>query len=371
MEKKSNELKSDFNYSMPFNDEENVGNLEYEELLEKDIESNCIFNKYIDKLELRDDLSDEELISQKTKEEIISYKNEQLTKLKAYIASLEQEKEDLINNYKNTTNALLEKIKDLEFKLNLNNPNNDNNLNYIERPKTAMIVQDLQENDNNNKIDNNKNQRCPNCQKEIPENEYMAHSLNCLRHSFKCKKCGELINDETVQNHINSWLKPEKIIESIKENNLEKFVLVLEHGLKDDCIIDEKDGDYLYHSICRYNKFKFLNEMNKRKIKFNLDILNKNRETPLITAINNKSLGSAEIMIKMGANVSIRNKGDLSPLMLCCKFGFSNLVDTLINNGANINEKNILGETPLSIAQINQHDDIAMKILKQTQIKFN
>ena len=374
MEKQNKPFKADFSYPLPSTNDENTGNLEFEKLLEKDIESNCTFNKYIDKLELRDDFTDEELISQKTKEEIISYKNEQLTKLKAFIASLEQEKEDLINSFKNTTNALLEKIKDLELKLNINNPNNDINPDIIERPKTAMIVQDLQEtdnNNNNNNADKNKKQRCPNCQKEIPESEYMAHSLNCLRHSFKCKKCGELINDEIVQEHINSWLNPEKLIESINENNLEKFILVLEHGFKDDCIVDEKEGDYIYHSLCRSNKFKFLNELNKRKIKFNLDILNKNKETPLITAINNKSLECGEILVKMGANISIRNKGDLSPLMLSCKFGFSKLVDVLISHGANVNEKNILGETALSIAQINHHDDLAMKMLKQSQIKFN
>jgi ankyrin repeat protein len=57
--------------------------------------------------------------------------------------------------------------------------------------------------------------------------------------------------------------------------------------------------------------------------------------------------------------------------MLSCKFGFSKLVDVLISHGANVNEKNILGETALSIAQINHHDDLAMKMLKQSQIKFN
>jgi hypothetical protein len=367
MENSKNQLNSDFNYPAPTNDEDNPGDIEYEKILEKEIESNCTFNKYIDKLELRNDFTDEELISQKTKEEIIAYKNEQLTKLKAFIASLEQEKEDLINSFKNTTNALLDKIKDLELKLN----NNNSLPLYIERPKTAMIVKDLQENENNEYIDKNKKQRCPNCQKEILQSEFIAHSLTCLRHSFKCKKCGELINDASLKEHINNWLKPERIFKSIKENNIEEFKLILEHGLKDDCIVDEKEGDYIYHVISRYNKYKYLNELNKRNIQFNIDILNKNKETPLITAIDNKSIECGEILVKMGANITIRNKGDLSPLMLACKYGFVNLVNILINNGANINEKNILGETALSIAQLNHHDDLAMKILQKSQIKFN
>ena len=373
MEKSNKEFQSDFKYPLPTNDEDNPGDIEYEKMLEKEIESNITFNQYIDKLDLRDDFTDEELITQKTKEEIISYKNEQLTKLKAYIASLEQEKEDLINSFKNTTNALLNKINDLETKGNNTNINsiNENIPMFIERPKTAMIVKDLQENEDNKNIDKNKKQRCPNCHKEIPESEFIAHSLTCLRYSLKCKKCGELINEASMEEHNNNWLKPDKILKSINENNLDEFILVIEHGLKNDCIIDDKEGDYIYHSISRYNRFKFLNELNKRKIKFDIDKLNKNKETPLITEINNKNIECGEILIKMGANVSKRNKGDLSPLMLACKFGFSNLVDLLINNGANINEKNILGETPLSIAQLHNHDDLAMKILQKSQIKFN
>jgi hypothetical protein len=372
MEKQLKEFHADFYYPLTANDEINPGDEEYEKILEKEIESNCTFNKYVDKLKLRDDFTDEELLTKKG-EEIISYKNEQITKLKAYIASLEQEKEDLINNFKNTTNALLDKIKNLELQLNHNNNNNQNII--IERPQTAMIARDLQDienNDINQNIDNNNNkvQRCPNCQKEIPQNEFIIHSLSCLRHSYKCKKCGELINDEILEEHNKSWLKPDKIYSSIINKNLEEFICILNHGLKDDCIIDEKNGDYIYHLICRKNNFKFLKELNKRKLKFNLDMINKNKETPLITAISNNSLECAEIMIEFGANITLRNKGDLSPLMLACKYGYSNLVELLINKGADINEKNILGETPLSLAQINKHDDLAMKILQKSQLKF-
>jgi ankyrin repeat protein len=278
---------------------------------------------------------------------------------------LEQQKEDLINNYKDTTNALLDKIKNLELQLN----NNKNII--IERPQTAMIARDLQDKENNEINDENiKFQRCPNCQKEIPKNEFIIHSLSCLRHSYKCKKCGELINDEILNEHIKSWTKPEKIYKSIISNNLEEFIMIINHGIKNDCILDEKNGDYIYHLICRRDNLIFLNEIIKRKIKFNLDSLNKNKETPLITAINNQSFECAEIMIKSGANITLRNKGDLSPLMLACKYGYDKLVNILVERGADINEKNILGETPLSLAQINKHDDLALQIMQKSQLKF-
>ena len=357
-------LQNEFNYPMPSNDEDNQGDFEYEKILEKEIESSCTFNKYIDKLEMRNDLTDDQLISEKTKEEIVSYKNEQMNKLKAYIASLEQEKEDLINSFKNTTNALLEKIKDLESKNYFSDvPQN------IERPQTAAIVEQL----NNNNIsqnNNNKKQRCPNCQKEILESEFVAHSLVCLRHSFRCKKCGELVNDSNINDHINSFFKTELIYDSIKNGDKEKFILILEHGLKNDKILSD-NGDYIYHTICRFNRSEFLKELINRKIIFNLNTVNNDKETPLIIAITCNNLKCAEILIKLGCDVNLRNKSDLSPLMLVCKYGYKNLFELLLSKGADINDKNILGETPLSLAQANHHDDLAMLILKQSQLKFN
>ena len=210
--KNKNDLSNDFKIEMPSTEGESQGDLDFENHLVKDIESSCNFNVYIDKLELKDEYTDEELISKKTKEEIVKYKNEQIDKLKAYITSLEQEKEDLIDNFKDTTSLLLEKIKDFEsdpnyikqkkdiihnnknlnnINININNAeeetknnnineikiNKDNNINdiddinenlkindyyknmpknfnKIERPQTAMIAEQL----NNPKINSNKMQ---------------------------------------------------------------------------------------------------------------------------------------------------------------------------------------------------------------------
>ena len=105
--------------------EENINEIEEENELEskdekesdinltKQLEEQCDMSIYVNHLEL-DEKNDEDLLNL-TKEEIINYKNYQILKLKAYIASLEKEKEDLINNYNITSETLLEKIKQLEF----------------------------------------------------------------------------------------------------------------------------------------------------------------------------------------------------------------------------------------------------------------
>ena len=412
MKTNKNDLSNEFKIDMPSTDEESQNDLEYENHLVKDIESSCNFNVYVDKLDIKDEFTDEELIAKKTKEEIIKYKNEQIDKLKAYICSLEQEKEDLIDNFRDTTNLLLEKIKDFESdpyyqKKNSNdegNKNKDNNkdintnasnnkdnnidnninndnknvindyynglpkdFNKIERPQTAVIAEQL----NNPKINSHKLQRCPNCQKEVPESEFVAHSLICLRHSFRCKKCGELINEKEKKKHLEKYRNPEKIYNSIKNGNLDEFIMILEHGLKSDDIIDPKEGDHIYHCICRYNRINFLKEIINKKFPLDINMLNKNKETPLITALNNKGIECAESMIKLGCDINIRNKGDLTPLMLSAKIGNKKLFELLLNKGANINDKNILGETALSIAQSYHHDDLSMYILQRTKLKFN
>ena len=397
-----NDLSKDFKIDMPSTEDDSQNDQEYENHLVKDIESSCNFSVYVDKLEIKDEFTDEELITKKTKEEIVKYKNEQIDKLKAYISSLEQEKEDLIDNFKDTTSLLLEKIKDFESdpyyqKKKENNDDNqnkiivsnkDNNIdkkeeekntkndyytglpkdfNKIERPQTATIAEQLK----NPKINSTKTQRCANCQSEVPESEFVAHSLICLRHTFRCKKCGELINEKEKKKHLEKYRNPQRIYNAIKNGNLQEFMMILEHGLKSDDIIEQKEGDHIYHSICRFNRLNFLKEIVQRKFPLDINILNKSKETPLITAINTKGIECAEFMVKLGCDINLRNKGDLSPLMMTAKIGNKKLFELLLNKGANINDKNILGETALSLAQSYHHDDLAMFILQRSKLKFS
>jgi ankyrin repeat protein len=57
--------------------------------------------------------------------------------------------------------------------------------------------------------------------------------------------------------------------------------------------------------------------------------------------------------------------------MSAAKIGNKKIFEILVNKGANINEKNILGETPLSLAQVNHREDLAMFILQRSKLKFN
>ena len=155
-----------------YDDLDNEINLE--EQLKKEYEGDD--NK--DNEKINEDISDNELMSM-SKENIIQYKNYQILKLKTVIKNLRQEKESLIANYKQTTDNLLKHIKELEFK------------GTGERPMTAKIVNKIVSSSASTSDMKNKvveNERCPNCGKII-KNNFMEHSLECIRKKYKCIYC--------------------------------------------------------------------------------------------------------------------------------------------------------------------------------------
>lgn len=330
---------------------------EYDKILEKEIEEHCDFNAYVDKLELEDKTDDDLILL--SKQEILAFKNKQIKKLKAYIVSLEREKEVLIESYKETTNQLLDKLKDVEYKIT------------GIRPETPMITKNLNrkkggvnQNDFKDISTIKKLQRCPNCTKEFFEDQFIAHALHCLRKTYLCKKCNELVDQNKKKEHIDQYINPKAVIRSIETCNEKQFQLAIDHGFNINSVINPSNSECAIHLISRSKRKQLLDLILKQE-GVDLNIQNKNKETPLIIAIEERKQITAMELIKSKVDFAIRNKGDMSPLMLSCKYNLIDIVKALIALGADINEKNILGETPLKIAQIHKNEDLAIILLKE------
>ena len=309
---------------------------ENDDKLTKELNDQCDLSIYVNHLEL-DEKSDEDLLNL-TKEEIIEYKNYQILKMKTYIASLEKEKEDLIKNYSMTSDTLLDKIKDLEYQKTGLRPETPKII--FKKNNNSEIQKNNYQNINNNHNNQNNKQRCPNCGKEIKNEEYIEHSLQCLRKKYKCNICNILIDIEEKENHINSFLSKKDMIEALNNKNFTFIKSSLEHGFREnEIILDEKNGDFLIHKLARLNKVNILNCVNDT----DYNLLNKNKENALLISIENNNIQSAKELILKGANIKFRNKADLSPLMLCAKF---------------------MGDTTLKIAQMNKNEDFALKLIK-------
>ena len=346
LEENNNEI--NINDNKEYDDLDNEINLE--EQLKKEYEGGD--NK--DNEKINEDISDNELMLM-SKENIIQYKNYQILKLKTIIKNLKQEKESLIDNYKQTTDNLLKHIKELEYK------------GTGERPMTAKIVNKIVSSSAmKNKIE--ENEKCPNCGKII-KNNFMEHSLECIRKKYKCIYCNELMNIEDKEKHNESFYDKKKLYESIINRNDDYIIKVLKHDFPiNDIILDDKTGDYFIHLIIKYKNFSIIKKYDNI---INVNLENNQKETPLFIAINNEDINSIKELLYLGADIKKKNKSDLSPLMLCCKKNYQNIAELLIKKGANVNEKNILGDTPVKIAQINGNEELALKLIKLYKAEIN
>ena len=358
--------------------EENNINLEYDEnissnnnfLKDDDIDNeidleNQLKKEYENDSEENDnkinqeDISDNELLSM-PKENIIQYKNYQILKLKTLVKNLRHEKESLIENYKQTTDNLLKHIKELEFK------------GTGERPMTAKIIHKIASGSvsdiSKNSGQENCNEKCPNCGLVIKSN-FMEHSLECIRKKYKCVYCNLLLNIEEKNKHNELFYDKEKFFQAIFKKNTEYVIKVLRHNFPiNNIIIDEKTGDYFIHLIIKNDIFSVVKECDNI---INVNVENKQKETPLFIAINKRDIAIVKELLRRGADLKHRNKADLSPLMLCCKNNYQNIAELLIKKGAAVNEKNILGETPVKIAQLNGNEELALKLIKQYKAEIS
>ena len=318
-----------------------------------------------DKEKIKEDISDTELFSM-SKENIIQYKNYQILKLKTIIKNLKQEKEVLIQNYKQTTDNLLKHIKELEFK------------GTGERPVTAKIIHKISSNNNdveknsekNMGIGDNPNEKglCPNCGKKI-KNNFMEHSLECMRKKYRCIYCNELMNVEDKEKHNRLFGDKALMYKNIINKNCEFIIKALKHYFPiNEVILDEKTGDYFIHLIIKYNIFYVIKKYDNV---INVNLENKQKETPLFLAVNKNDINIVKELVCKGADIKKRNKGDMSPLMICCKNNFQNIAEFLIKKGADVNEKNILGDTPVKLAQSNGNEELALKLIKIYKAEIN
>ena len=352
LEEDTDEEKSISNNSIKdIDDIDNEINLE--EQLKKEYEGDY----FKDNEKIKGEISDTELFSM-SKENIIQYKNYQILKLKTVIKNLKQEKEALIQNYKQTTDNLLKHIKELEFK------------GTGERPVTAKIIHKISSNNQNDEkktgVDKDK---CPNCGKKIKNNLLMEHSLECMRKKYRCIYCNDLMNVEDKIKHNNLFSDKALMYKNIINKNSEYVIKALKHYFPiNEIILDEKTGDYFIHLIIKNNIF---NVIKKYDNVIDVNLENKQKETPLFLAVNKNDINIVKELICKGADIKKRNKSDMSPLMLCCKNNYQTIAEFLIKKGADVNEKNILGDTPLKLAQSNGNEELALKLIKIYKADIN
>jgi hypothetical protein len=286
LEENNNENNIENNEIKEYDDLDNEINLE--EQLKKEYEG----DDDKDNEKINEDISDNELMLM-SKENIIQYKNYQILKLKTVIKNLRQEKESLIDNYKQTTDNLLKHIKELEFKGTGERPMTAKIVNKIVSSSTSTSASDMK-----NKVV--ENERCPNCGKII-KNNFMEHSLECIRKKYKCIYCNELMNIEEKEKHNESFYDKKKLYESIINRNNDYIIKALKHDFPiNDTVLDDKTVDYFIHLMIKYKYFSIIKKYDNT---LNINLENTQKETPLFMAINSEDINSIKELCYRGADI--------------------------------------------------------------------
>ena len=143
------------------------------------------------------------------------------------------------------------------------------------------------------------------------------------------------------ETHLNNYQNKSKMILAIKNDDEEYFKDAIRHGYKVNTnILEENNGNNLLSIIAINNKINFF------KLLF---------------------MYSDEVD---KINVNYRNKSDLTPLMICCKNNYIDLCKEIIKKGGDINAKNILGDTPLRIAQMNNNEKLSLMLINDYKALF-
>lgn len=125
---------------------------------------------------------------------------------------------------------------------------------------------------------------------------------------------------------------------------------------------DEKDI-FIYLSNFNINKVK---ELIKNIPDINLNIKDKNGNTPLTYSILYSMIPICNLLIDSGADINLHNNGNETPLTIAVRSNKLSIVSKLIDSGADLNHQNNDGETALIICSTytdQKHIEVLKKLI--------
>ena len=143
---------------------------------------------------------------------------------------------------------------------------------------------------------------------------------------------------------------------------------------RDDVISDLKERlkyeDLKLPSEYEPNIFKACKENNFDSVQYmvykhsDIEVKDKDGNTPLIVAIANDNYGIAHLLIENGANIENPDMRGNTPLMVASAAGHVKMVKLLVSKGANVNASSDSGNTALQYASVMNETAIVKFLLK-------
>eukprot|EP00833_Pecoramyces_ruminatium_P018628 jgi/Orpsp1_1/1192660/evm.model.d7180000095049.1 len=170
-------------------------------------------------------------------------------------------------------------------------------------------------------------------------------------------KCPEININHSYINP-GSRIKVEFKIKDVNDNIMKTGISFKGVHLVKDNGKDENEYDaslYILHA-CEYADKTIVDRLISKKADVN--IKNKNNDTPLLLACRKGNESVVKSLIESGADVNSKNSSNETPLIIGCINKYESIVKLLIDHGAEVNVKYKYSETPLIIALKNESEAI-------------
>lgn len=335
------------------------------------------------------------LVSATTKNELGLVRSE-VSRLRCKVDSLMREKDDMVDNFRETTRILINRIKELEGQVSgSSRPQTAAVLDHIENPSKlaarppkalsrgssrsggrhtpeVMTIDEEPSEEAAAQADASEPAEpaemaiCGNCRREIPAGNLVSHTVYCTRNYFHCSACDTVVALSDRDSHRDEWIDPERLIVACADRDVETMRIMAEHGLEFSGAQGGEFRDTVMHVAARLGDVELVSFFMGYGV--DVDPTNGPGDTPLHLAAESAPGGEAltvtvRLLVELGADLNVLNSRGESPLMLCCRRdGGAHTARYLLEMRADAEACTRLGDTPLQIAQRLGHQDTVMAL---------
>jgi ankyrin repeat protein len=162
----------------------------------------------------------------------------------------------------------------------------------------------------------------------------------------------------------------------VEKNNIPVIKLLLSHPSIDLSIeIDLKGGNNAMHLLGHIHDHQVISRvMDKVNIINEINVLNKQHQTPLIISIMNNNSNYAEALLSFNADVNIYDSNGENCLTLACSYDYVDILRILLKSvslSKAVNDKNEKCRTPIQTCALKQSNECALELLKLPNIDIS
>jgi len=305
------------------------------------------------------------LVDTQTSNEMGLLKSE-VRRLRSKVQALQQEKEDMVDNFRSTTQILINRLKELESELR---PETSSG-----RPQTAAVLDRIESRPQGQPHGSSGSRHtpevmrieeepaevaeggeaeemsvCGNCGREIPSGNLVSHSVFCYRNNYRCAACDEVIPARDKDSHIQQWTDPARLLDATYRRDKDTIQSMAAHGVDFTTAMHPETKDTVLHAAATLGDVELISFFMGYGVE--VELMNAQGNSPLHLAAEAAQLACVKLLVELGADLNVRNGIGESPLMLVCRKGNAQAARFLLEMKADAEACTKLGDTPLQLAQ--------------------